>query len=303
MTEDKTAEVRAFEEISDTDIDIERAFAEFGPGYRIQIHRSQPHEFRGFLEEIVVSDTVSPIDLDYLTRTWGGRELKLKIKRPNGQYLKTLSIQLFSYPPLLYGEKLEKPKPPFFGEAAQPLTAPIAPNSPPPPPQDIAELLNVLQKFRTSDTELLSSLLQRSGSTPTPHNPYTQLNQMIDTLARLQGLMTPQSAPSQSPDDAIFSQISHLVELALKPKPAPIVQTGQQRPGNPPAVQPTLPAIDPESLVKSLADADPRMLAALMSETLRQMPWAKRRTAIDTFDEVFSEYDEDQDEEKTETGS
>lgn len=325
--------VQSEEVIQDVDGDstlerLESFFSELAPGYKIAVYRTKPREFYGLLEEIDVTDGHEPIDLMYLLKTWGGRELRLKVRNARGQWVKTLTVPLFSYPPLVFGRPAVGDRfsgsggydgviPPGFAPAPA-APAPAAPAPAAGPADNLAELLGVLQKFRTSDTELLTSLLQRSliGQAPAPRvSPYHGINEALDLITRVQaitggaGLGAP-AAPSSDPDN-ILPTITRLVEALItrdreKPvmaRPAlsgvksiaprivpPIVQPAPVAPLPQTPIGEGLPlGLDGAEIVTAIAGADPIAVARIYGEAMRSMSAEQRSAAVEAFDAMFEQ--------------
>lgn len=287
------------------------------PGYRIQVWRQAPREFRGLLEEIEVTDGTTPLDLEYLARTWGGKELRIKIRNKKGQYKGTYDIPLYSHPPLFWGKPIPTYTPPAYAEPPQayprlhgdnapayPPPYPSYPTAPPAPPilgagATLAELLGVLQKYKSTESELLSSLLARTASSPLPAptpSPFEALNQAIELIARLQSMSPPPAAPpvslGSSDSDSLVPHITRLIEMFLSRQTEAERQT-HPRPGPSPTPTPTRTPtptptpINGNDIIASLANSDPRDLASVYQGVLAELPRDKRLRAIEAFEAAF----------------
>ena len=310
---------------------LESFFSELTPGLRVAIFRTRPVEFRGYLEEIEITDTKEPIDLAYLIRTWGGQELQLKVRNNLGRWVRRLDLPLYSYPPMRYGRPLNgtPTMAEVFDDNARTAAAPAAPSAGAPPVSlgdNLAELLGVLQKYRTSDTQLITQLLQRSilgipAAPPPPVNPYNQLNDTLELMAKLQGLFG-NPAPV-SGDSEMFGQIARLAELVLARDKQPQVKrltpasavtpikTGPPASMAPPASTAPPAPMDIKDIVSAISSADPAALSVVIGEAFKGMTDDKKRAAIDAFEqqfeaiapELFDDIDDDtQPEESEKTG-
>lgn len=286
------------------------------PGYRIQVWRQAPREFRGLLEEIEVTDGQAPLDLQYLSRTWGGKELRIKIRNKKGQYKGTYDIPLYSHPPLFWGKPIPSQPPPSYGE---PISSPFYPSAIPAPPSppgigaNLAELLGVLQRYKSTESELLASLINRTAAPPPPvasPSPFESLNQAIELIGRLQAL-TPAPAPApasgsfsggETDADSLVPHITRLIEMFL---------TRQERTAAPPSAPPRTARAAPAPLngndiLQSLAQADPKDLAGVYRGVLAELPRNQRLAAIEAFEAAFEAVEPDlfkddaQDENETE---
>lgn len=327
---------------------IQEYFSSLAPGFRVTIYRTKPQEFRSLLEEYEISDDGAPLDLNYLARMWGGKELKLKVRDEAGRFVKTVTLPMFSHPPLYQGKPLspttpqipevQAPQPPPYPSFMNPRYFPTydqfpqQQTPPPPPPQpqaispsaNLAELLGAIQQFRSSDTQLVTELLQRSllGFSPTPPqppNPYQQLNHLIETMRNLQTVMQPaQQTTALSGEDDMLGNISRLLEIVLSkdrtqpqqpPKPQLTAPGASITPINEakPLERPETPQqMSGAQIIKSIAGADPKAVAAVLSEAMRTMSPDQRRAAIEAFEDQFASiapelYGEDEEEEIEET--
>lgn len=85
---------------------LDSFFSTLQPGVTILIERLRPSWCSGLLEEITIGDDA--INLDYFIDTWGGELLSAKVRGKRGRLSGCYKIPLFSYPPLRFGELIEK---------------------------------------------------------------------------------------------------------------------------------------------------------------------------------------------------
>lgn len=97
--EDDTDELK-----SDETTIFENFFNQAGDGWQISIYREEPLELKGFLEEIPFEDNV--VNLEYLAKNWGGKRLRIMLRKPNGEWGGRQYLDLRSYPPLFRGRPL-----------------------------------------------------------------------------------------------------------------------------------------------------------------------------------------------------
>ncbi|MDD5347798.1 MAG: hypothetical protein PHT59_04205 [Candidatus Omnitrophica bacterium] len=273
------------------------------PGYRIQVWRQAPREFRGLLEEIEVTDGQTPLDLQYLARTWGGKELRIKIRNKKGQYKGTYDIPLYSHPPLFWGRPIPAYTPPSY--PSEQTSMQFAP--PPVPAQsfagnNLAELLQVLQKYKSTESELLSSLLNRTAAPPPTvqqPSPFEALNQAIELITRLQALTPapPPPAPvsfqgGETDADSLVPHITRLIEMFLtrqeRTAPPP-PRTARPAPATPATTAP----LNGKDILQSLAQADPKDLAGVYRGVLAELPRNQRLAAIEAFENAFESVEPD----------
>lgn len=95
--------------------ELDTFFAQVDPSLRLMVYRLQPSWCRGCLEEIYVANAREDINLQYFIKHWGGQLLQIRVRGKKGQIEKSYMIPLYSYPPLVKGERiteddLEKPE-------------------------------------------------------------------------------------------------------------------------------------------------------------------------------------------------
>lgn len=76
------------------------------PNTTIVIERLQPTWCDGFLEEVTLTEQIG---IEYFKETWGGQLLSVKVRGKQGRFSSgSYRVPLFSYHPLVYGERIYK---------------------------------------------------------------------------------------------------------------------------------------------------------------------------------------------------
>ena len=210
-----------------------------GPGYTVLIRREEPGWCKGLLEEREIDNTDKPIDIMYLIKTWGGRKLRLKFRRPQGTWMKHRDIELYSYPPLVWGQpiaqvKEQNPHINTYQENPQQQQISPLPQLPPAPvavPQsdtkkEMLEMLQMMQQMRAADMQAMAALIERNRSEGP--DPYKMMSAAFGMFSHMQQTIKASIAgetPSTG-DDEVLSLLGKLTE----------VFTTQSRPDAPPKV-------------------------------------------------------------------
>lgn len=177
---------------------------------------------QGVLEELSVGETNTPLNLKYLINTWGGHKLRLRFRRPNGQWAKHRDLNLYSFPPLVYGTPVPREVSPHVQNQKQD-GFPQPPYYPPPPPaqnsqKEMLELMALMQKMRSDDLNALGALWQahRQESPPPPppqpqYDPIRMLQGAFGLFAQFQQLRAPQ--PEAGENDEILGLLGKAVDV------------------------------------------------------------------------------------------
>jgi hypothetical protein len=195
----KQEKEKTFEEIDAADLD--EYLHGMQPGITCQIHRLEPAELSGFLEEVEVTEASNPISMEKLKRRWGGRKLLLKFRQAKGQpgggrWLKFFTVAMYSYPPLVHGH------PPTSDDIPNPHDQTTVNNIPTGDQNQLNQmtqfvsLMGVIQQMQKAEThavmEVLKPLIERSMQPPppppTPPDPFkyfAQFGQMWSTVAEV----------------------------------------------------------------------------------------------------------------------
>lgn len=282
MTENDEKRTREDQEMED----IDSYLSGIEPGYTVIIQRLEPMFAKGLLDEVSVDATQNPINLKYLINTWGGHKLRLKFRRPNGTWAKHRDINLYSFPPLLYGVPIKKEMSPHEHQQGDEntLQAPYTPPyTPPPPPQqnnqkEWLEMMMMMQKLRADDMQALSSLIQAQRQEPQPQmDPFRLLQGAFGLFSQFQAMRTP--LPEKGDDDEVLGLLGKAVDVfqsTMKPAPeSRITPPASPSPGinpDPNSLPYTLSAMDPKQTILTLRQAvgqmDPNKQAELMGELI-----------------------------------
>lgn len=86
--------------------ELDTFFSHIDPSLRLMVWRLQPSWCRGCLEEIYVANAREDINLAYFIKHWGGQLLQIRVRGKKGQIEKSYMIPLYSYPPLVRGNRI-----------------------------------------------------------------------------------------------------------------------------------------------------------------------------------------------------
>jgi hypothetical protein len=273
-------EIRKKSDRREEEIDnIDEYMSGIEPGYTVVINRVEPEWAKGCLEELSVSETKKPIDLKYLISTWGGYKLRLRFRDPQGRWVKHKDLELYSFPPLLYGQRihqaeknphLEEQNPP--SQQMQPMMQQYYP--PRDDKQDILEMMALIQKMRSDDLQALGSLIKQQTPPPPPPppppiDPFKMLTGAFGLFTQFQQMKAPQT---ESDNDEILGFLGKAVDVfAANNRPQ------QETRITPPTytsvdLSDSLSSQDPESAVRILQTAvgkmDPDKQAKTMAALL-----------------------------------
>lgn len=219
--------------------DINGYLSGLEPGFSVVIHRLEPQWCKGLLDEIAITESSQPIDLKWLIRTWGGHKLRLKFRDNGGKWLAHRDIALYSFPPLLYGQRIPQERNPHIAGEDEPASPPpaIIHAPPPEPPRDdrksLLELMALMQQMRSADLEAMSRMMatQQSQQQP-PVDPFRMMQGAIGLLGQFQQMRLP--APAEKNDnDEVLGLLGKLADVFASrsnaPPPARITP-GESRP-------------------------------------------------------------------------
>lgn len=287
-------------DVDGDDVEISRLLAQCGSGWRCKITRVAPSWCDGTLQTIDV-DPSSPIDIEDIRETWGGRKLVLTLIDGQGRFRKRINLK-FPEPPMSHGRPLTPP-------GAEPIAPPVvaAPIAPPVVAPDagyqkIMELLIKNQEAQKQEyTRSLESRLGdlerqltavRSappqympsapiGPTAPPQPPLELLGQVSSIIKQVDDLRAVLGSGPVSADgdpigggvlqDAIRQLLSTQINKYAGGQQAGAAQT----PSAPNLPAPPMPERDRPasgSTVGSVASADPATaIADLVKDKLRTM--------------------------------
>ena len=260
---------------------LDKILGELRPGFQISIHRVQPGWCRGHLETLDIGDEDEPIDLQYLSDTWGGDVLRLRVKDEKRVWVKGCDIPLLSFPPKRWGKVLPNPHEPQAQQAAPQQSETLG---------NIEQLINIMDKLRGPQTQAQPAdstsamvdmfkllLKQQAAATqqqlqPAIAQPLSGMQQLIDTVKvvnQLKGLLgTDEPASDRQPAEAgMFDQINTLLNTYLKIKDKTDTTPKLTGP-NPPQAN---PQHNPRQLAGQIPGGSPLPATGLL-EALKTMP-------------------------------
>ena len=213
------------------------------PGFTLVISRLEPSWCQGPLEEIMITQVSTPVDLNYLIQTWGGHKLRLKFRRPSGQWARHRDVPLYTFEPLKWGKPCRSQlQNPHIDHDNTPIQPPPTLAVPPPEKNtkmELLEMMQIMQQMRAADNRAMAELInaQRQDS----QDPIKMLGSALALFAQFQAFRAP--PPEQTDNDEVIGLLGKVADLFGQ----------QQRPNNntpkivPPQSSTPLPAPLPES--------------------------------------------------------
>lgn len=296
---------------------VDNFFSSLQPGCTLLIERVQPSWCAGVLEEITVSD--EPPDLEYFINTWGGEVLSVKLRGKSGRLGGSYKLPLKSYPPLLYGQKLNPPdkaqkfrtdSQPQQNERPQLMISHPAP-SPSASPFNLEKIIGGVTaalpfvfKYlenqsakRDQQFALMLNLANRNqsggiGDITKVGQAMVQLNQLFQQTA---------GAGGGGGGDDVTSFIPQALEVVKMFLSNPAAQSKPKAkitgPVSGPSMMPTPPAVrrssapaatvtalnPPSNISQQIAEMPPEAAAKAIIDSLGRMPSDKRDQAISAF--------------------
>lgn len=176
------------------------------PGYTLVISRVEPGWCKGLLEEISVTQTSAPVDINYIITTWGGHKIRLRFRRPDGKWAKFRDVELYTFQPLIYGRPLERTLPNPHRDPVQPENAlvkhdpiPIPVDPPVNKSREMLEMMEMIQRMRAADMQAMAALVQAQAQPA--QDPYKIMNWAFTMANQFHRL--PESAGSGENDEVI----------------------------------------------------------------------------------------------------
>lgn len=280
------------------------------PGVTVVIQRRQPSWCKGQLEKLTVGE--EGLDLEYLKRTWGGQLLALKIQDSKGHWKGTHTVELYSFPPRVYGKLLKEPN--LYHGTDEPPEPPAPPPPLPPPAaadnrqtELMIQMFQLMQAQHQSEvTTLREIMLAQNRETPqTPRNSISETMAAFKAFSEMREMMGADVAAGGGGDGEAFpGQIMDIMKLFLESKQnAPQARVVPQRQPNPqqrrpaaivPPASPQVPQIGPQpapvtpirndsDIAGQLTQMDPEKAAETLLMAFGQMPRAKQEVAMQTF--------------------
>ena len=262
--------------------DINGYLSGLEPGFSVVIHRLEPQWCKGLLDEIAITESSQPIDLKWLIRTWGGHKLRLKFRDNGGKWLAHRDIALYTFPPLLYGQKLREERNPHMGNAGEdePVPPPraIIPASPPEPPRDdrksLLELMALMQQMRSADLEAMSRMMATQQSQQPQVDPFRMMQGAIGLLGQFQNMRSPVTV-EKNDNDEVLGLLGKLADVFASRSHAPParITPGESRPINelPTGggdIMGVLAGMEPTEAISTLQGAVGRMTPDKQAQTM-----------------------------------
>jgi hypothetical protein len=280
---------------------LDSFFSELNSGVRLLIQRIEPSWCRGVLEEIEIGN--DPLDVDYFIDTWGGKLLSVKIRRKNGTLGGVHPIPLYSYPPLVRGERIyerERNSRPTEKDTEKPSSPSVVVN----PSNGIDKLIQALPALlpmatswfqaaearRQSDRDLMMQMIARSQRS-SGLSDITQLGSVMSQLSEVFKSNFTQSDPNDF--SAFLPQALDILQKVLvhEPKSQKSHRITSTKPVPEPEMRPitSITTTKQDDLARSLAALPPEAGAAKLIEALGMMSPDKRDQVWSTF---LSQYEE-----------
>lgn len=280
--------------------DLDEFLSGLSPGITVVISRIEPAQFKGILEEIDITETSSPISLNYLIQQWGGHKLRLRFRktsgRGGGRWVRHHDVPLYTYPPMIFGKPLKSadynPHKGFLGASED---TPERHHMPPFPAEkksdpraDFLEMAAFMSKVQESQLQLLTQLM-KPQITP-PINQMEQFGQMLAMFGQMRHMFqSPQSPVSPGGDGERDEVIGLLGQLAKgffdnnKPAPPPpkLINGRQPLPvSETPMENPSFGDIPEESIIKRLSSMSPQDALSTFQNSVAAMPTDKRNETV-----------------------
>lgn len=201
--------------------DLEEFLSGVEPGFSVMISRVEPGWCKGLLEDRSIDEISEPISLNYLINTWGGHRLRLKFRRPGGQWLKHRDINLYTYEPLIWGQPLKRPSPnphllSMEDEKKQTaLSVPTPASLPVPAPapdtkKEMMELLQMMQAMRAADMQAMAAMMQNRDNGP---DPYKMMQAAFGLFSQIQSTVRPSGPAGGDENDEVLGLLGKLADM------------------------------------------------------------------------------------------
>jgi hypothetical protein len=187
------------------------------PGYTLVLSRVEPGWCKGLLEEISVTQTSAPVDINYIINTWGGHKIRLRFRRPDGKWAKFRDVELYTFQPLIYGRTIERsaPNPHKQAEKSPEETAIVRHDMDLQPRQDksreMLEMMEMIQRMRAADMQAMAAMVQaQQQNQPPPQDPYKIMNWAFSLASQFQQARSPELPSSEN--DEILGLLGKLTD-------------------------------------------------------------------------------------------
>ena len=187
------------------------------PGYTLVLSRVEPGWCKGLLEEISVTQTSSPVDLNYIINTWGGHKIRLRFRRPDGKWAKFRDVELYTFQPLIYGRTIERSAPNPHKQDKPPEETSMVRHEPAPlePPEsksrEMLEMMEVIQRMRAADMQAMAAMAQaQQQNQQPPQDPFKIMNWAFTLFSQFQQARAPELPSSEN--DEILGLLGKLTD-------------------------------------------------------------------------------------------
>jgi hypothetical protein len=188
------------------------------PGYTLVLSRVEPGWCKGLLEEISVTQTSAPVDINYIINTWGGHKIRLRFRRPDGKWAKFRDVELYTFQPLIYGRTIERsaPNPHKQLDKSPEETALVKHDSatfepPESKSREMLEMMEVIQRMRAADMQAMAAMIQaQQQNQQPPQDPFKIMNWAFTLFSQFQQARAPELPSSEN--DEILGLLGKLTD-------------------------------------------------------------------------------------------
>lgn len=187
------------------------------PGYTLVLSRVEPGWCKGLLEEISVTQTSAPVDINYIINTWGGHKIRLRFRRPDGKWAKFRDVELYTFQPLIYGRPIERSSPnPHKDRPAEPETAlvrhdPVSLEPPANKSREMLEMMEMIQRMRAADMQAMAAMIQaQQQNQHPPQDPFKIMNWAFTMASQFQQARSAELPASEN--DEILGLLGKLTD-------------------------------------------------------------------------------------------
>ena len=303
---------------------VDNFFAGLQPGVRLLIERLQPSWCSGLLEEITIGEDC--LDLEYFVQTWGEKLLACKIRGAGGKLRGSYKIPLNTYPPLIFGELLEKPNPMDHfkakeGEAQRSQQGPMV-IQPAAAPDNMPFLLEMLKQQQAQATQNLTLMMQMMKA---PQGGgmggIADIAQLGTVMGQLQEVFKNNNSDqgSSSSEMDFIPQALDVLKLAMDNRPEKQPQkprlTGPSKKVSPPPAGAgkvtQLRSPQDHDIAGAITEMDPTTAAQTIIKAIGSMPSDKRNAAMGVIAQEYQatmgdeeqDFDEEEEEDQDQRGS
>ena len=297
------------EEPKDQDLErFESLLETLKPNTTIVISRLQPSWCTGFLEEVTLSEAIG---LDYFIDTWGGHQLSVKVRGKGGKLQGSHRLDLFSFPPLRWGEPIkqyqrsDRYKDQQETEQQNPSQRVVVnPPNPPNPFENIFAALPsvlpvIMEWIKAQDEKRNNERMMMMEMMKTNSGGLSDITKIGAVMTQLNEMFK-QNSGTVTPDGSEMDFIPHALEvlkMAMAPKTTPPMDSPtHQRLTSPKKAPPPPPSPSPANVTplrrdisSVLSEMDPDEAAVTVMEALGRMDAGKRESAMSSFESKMLE--------------